>query len=204
MAGKILVQLARVRMNVVRMVLVAVLFTFASISKAQDEETEAELEMAVAEIKLSFSQTDTSKTCKAVVMSGDSAVKETEVRFYVRRSFSLLPIDKAAETDENGEAFVDFPMDLPGDENGMLYVVAKIEEDDTYGTVESAAEIKWGVPPEAVEDHWGQRSLSASRDKAPMYLIIVSNLIIATIWGVLIYIIFQVYRIKKAGKLAKK
>jgi hypothetical protein len=45
------------------------------------------------------------------------------------------------------------------------------------------------------------RSLSASRDKAPAYLIIASNTIIAIIWGTLIYIIFQIYRIKKEGRV---
>ena len=157
-----------------------------------------------AVIKLSFSQHDSVRTCKATVTSENAPVKEIEVHFYVQRSYSLLPIGKAIETDENGEASADFPTDLPGDKNGNYVAVAKIEDDDTYGNVETQGEVKWGVLPESEKDKWNNRSLSASREKAPMYLIIASNLIIAVIWGTIIFIIFQIFRIKKEGNLLKK
>jgi len=157
-----------------------------------------------ATIKLSFAQTDSTKTCSAKVTSDNNPVKGTEIHFYVKRMFSLLPIGKTKETDENGMASVDFPMDLPGDKSGNIIALAKIEEDDTYGTVETQAEIKWGVLPNTENDHWGNRSLSASREKAPMYLIVVSNIIIAVIWGTIFYIIYQIFRIRKESKLLKK
>lgn len=174
-----------------------VVLLFSSVKLFADDEKHAT-------IKLSFAQTDTTKTCTAIVTSDTSVVKEIEVQFYVKRMFSLLPIGKAKETDENGLATTEFPMDLPGDESGNIIVIARVEENDTYGTVETQAEIKWGVIPNTEEDHWGNRSLSASREKAPMYLIIVSNIIIAVIWGTIFYIIFQIFRIRKASKLLKQ
>jgi hypothetical protein len=83
-------------------------------------------------------------------------------------------------------------------------VITKIEDDDVYGTVESQSEIKWGFHSEGEKDNWNNRSLSASREKAPMYLIIASNLIIAVIWGTIFYVIYQLVRIRKASKLLKK
>jgi hypothetical protein len=163
---------------------------------AEDEKT--------ATIKLSFSQHDSVRTCKATVTSENTPVKEIEVHFYVQRSYSLLPIGKAIATDENGEASADFPTDLPGDKNGNYVAVVKIEDDDTYGNVETQQEIKWGVQPEVQKDKWNSRSLSASREKAPMYLIVASNLIIAVIWGTILYVIFQIFRIKKEGRVFKK
>jgi hypothetical protein len=115
-----------------------------------------------------------------------------------------LPIENGITTDENGVASVEFPMDLPGDSAGNLTVIARIEDHEVYGTVESKVNVKWGIPPSGGHDHWANRSLSASRDKAPTYLIVASNLIIAIIWGTLIYIIFQVFRIRNARRITNK
>jgi hypothetical protein len=162
--------------------------------------TQAE-EEKTANIKLIFEQTDSTYSCKAVVTSENAPVKEKEVSFYVKRMYSLLPIQTGVETDENGEAVANFPLDLPGDNNGNIVVVAKIEDDDDFGTVESGAAVKWGIIPHNEHDSWGSRSLSASRDKAPTILIIVSNSIIALIWGTLLYVFYQVIRIRKASKM---
>ncbi|MBK5285791.1 MAG: hypothetical protein JJE25_10350 [Bacteroidia bacterium] len=174
------------------------LFLFLPSEKlfAEDEKT--------ATIKIMFSPTDTTKTCSAVVMSDNQPVEGIELHFYVKRMFSLLPIGKTKETDENGVASVNFQNDIPGDKSGNIIAVVKIEDDETYGTVETKAEIKWGIIPSSENDSWGNRSLSASREKAPMYLIIVSNIIIAIIWGTIFYVIFQIFRIRKASKLLNK
>ncbi len=158
-----------------------------------------------ADIKLTFAQTDSTRTCKATVTSNNISVKEIEVHFYVQSMYALLPIGDAVATDSAGEALAEFPMDLPGDKNDNYVAVVKIEEDDTYGTVESKGNVKWGVSVKENENEvWGSRSLSASREKAPMYLIVVSNLIIGVIWGTIFYVIFQIFRIKKESRLLKK
>lgn len=177
-------------------ILLLLLSPFVNVCLAQDEEKEAV-------IKLSFDQNDSERICKAVVTSDGMPVKETEVHFYVKRMYSLLPIEKAVETDTAGEATMLFPLDLPGDKNGNLIVVAKIEDDDNFGTVDVEAPVKWGAAQMGEKEEWGMRSLSASRDKAPMVLIIVSNTIIAIIWGTLIFVIYQIVRIRKASHLVK-
>ena len=166
---------------------------------AQDEEVAAAMEEAV--IHLTFSHTDTTRICTALVTSGGKPVPEKEVHFYIKRMYSLLPVGNAVETDTTGTSVMEFPLDMPGDERGYYTVVSKIEDDDTFGTVEESAEVKWGVSPPGERIHTEYRSLSASRENAPAYLILVSNLIIAVIWGVLIYIVIQVFRIRKASRL---
>jgi len=165
-------------------------------SSAQDEKK--------ATMTLSFIRQDSVKLCNATVLSDKIPVKGTDVHFYIKRSFSLLPVGKAIETDENGEASVNLPMDIPGDQNGNVIVVAKIEDDDNFGNVETSAGIKWDVLPDKHNDTWGSRSLSASREKAPMFLIIASNLIIAVIWGTIFYVVLQIFRIRKESQLLKK
>ena len=156
---------------------------------------------AQATIKLKFTATgDSIKVCKAIVTAADKPVKEISVKFYAKRFFSLLPIGKAVVTNDEGEATVTFPNDLPGNATGNITVIAKIEEDDTYGTVEAQDSIKWGLIKAAdSEDVWAERSLSASRDKAPTYLIIASNAIIVGVWLTLAYVMFSLYKIKKAS-----
>jgi hypothetical protein len=160
-------------------------------------------ETKTANIALSFSQTDTTKTCTATVTSNGLAVAGPEVHLYVKRMYSLLPIGKVAAADSQGVVKFNFPMDLPGDKNGMLTVIAKIEKDDNYGNAETQAEVKWGVSPTNESYNWNDRSLSASREKAPMLLVIASVVIIVIIWGTIFYIIFQLFRIKKAARIVK-
>jgi hypothetical protein len=156
-----------------------------------------------ANIAINFVKQDSLNVCQATVTSAGTPVKETAVHFYAKRMFSLLPLGKAVSTDENGMAKVKIPVDLPGDNAGSIVVIAKIEDDDNFGTVESQATLH-GAPVPENKDEWANRSLSASREKAPAYLIITSNIIIAGIWGTLVYIIFQVYLIRKNSRLIKK
>lgn len=163
---------------------------------AQDEKT--------AVIRLIFSQTDSSKTCTALVTSDSLPVAGTEIHLYAKRYYSLLPVGKVTATDEKGEAAIEFPTDLPGDKNGMIDLIAKIEGDEKYGDAETQSSVKWGGIPHVESYNWGDRSLAASREKAPMFLVVVSNLIIVLIWGTLVYLVYLLYRIKKSGRRLKK
>lgn len=161
-------------------------------------------EQKQATLKLSFTETDSTRTCKATLLSDNLPVKETEVHLYVKGYYSLLPVGKVVATDENGEAEINFPMDLPGDKNDLIVVIAKVEKDAIYGNVETQAVIKWGVASKSESYDWGSRSLSASREKAPTILVVASILAIALIWGVIFYVIFQLVEIKKSARIIKK
>jgi hypothetical protein len=160
-------------------------------------------EPKVATLKLSFSQTDSTKTCIATLLSDSLPVKETEVHLYVKGLYTLLPVGKVVSTDENGEASFEFPTNLPSSKKGMLDIVAKVEKNEIYGNVETQSSVKWGVTPVSEVD-WANRSLSASREKAPMTLVVVSTLIIVLIWGTIFYIISQLFVIKKSGRVPVK
>jgi len=171
-------------------------------SLAQDEEeTEGSDEYQEASIELLFNATDSTRTLTARVTSDTVPVEGVEVHFYVLRLFREMELGYGEETDEDGKARVSFPMDLMGDKNGMLVVMARIVEDDTYGDVETRAKVRWGIPfKKQLKDPWTQRSLSASRSKAPTILILASNLIIAVIWGTILYVVYLFFRIRKLGK----
>jgi len=169
--------------------LFAVLLFSSVISLAQDKE---------AKMTILFEKHDTIRMCRVFVTSEDKPVAEVSVKIYVQRLFSLLPVGDAVSTDENGDAEFIFPDDIPGDSKGMLTVFAKIEDDENYGNLETKGEIRWGLIKS--KSNPMERSLSASRDKAPIYFIIASNLIIAGIWGTLIYVIFQLFKIRRISR----
>ena len=176
--------------------LLLVVLGLISINRVWADETKT------AEIKLSFHAQDSLKTCHALVMSEGKPLANVAVKFYAKRLYSLLPLGGDITTGEDGIASLDFPKDLPGDEKDNIIVIAKIEDDEHVANCQSQATINWGVKIKN-NDHWNSRSLSAARDKAPTVLIIVSNIIITVIWGVIAYVVVQVFRIRKSSSRIK-
>ncbi len=183
------------RLSRILPVIIFLLFISHSI-KAQDS-----LQL---KLSLQFLTTDTTKTVQASLTSMGKPVAGPEIHLYVKGLYSLLPIGKVVATDATGLANFSFPMDLPGHKDGMLTVVAKLEKDEKYGSMQTAYEINWGAERKSEPTHWSDRSLSASREKAPMVLVISSVLIIVFIWGTIFFVIYQLFRIKKAAKLINK
>ena len=185
--------------------LIVVVFSLPIGLFAQDEPTEDEATSS-ATIKLTFDEVDSVKVCKATVVADNKPVEGVEVKFFAKRFFGILPLipnGKSIATNENGEAIVDFPQELPGDSNGTIVVIAKVEEDENYGDFETVDSVKWGsiISLAEQEEEWHQRSLSATGDRAPIYLLSAAGVIIVIVWGILMYVIYSLVRIKKAGKI---
>jgi hypothetical protein len=148
-------------------------------------------------IQLDTLVTDSSRIIKATVFKGTETMKETGVIFLADRLFMPVKLDKPVMTDENGEADFIFPATLPGDESGNVTIIARLEDDET---IENIMIIPWGKKIVTKSDVY-DTSLFAARNRAPLYLVIVSNLIILGIWGTMGYVLFLLFfRMKKYGK----
>lgn len=157
-----------------------------------------EEEMQEALITLNFQDTEEGKTITAHVTDSEgNPVEELDLFFFVKRTFSLLPIGDAFNTtDEEGKVTVVFPQDLPGDEEGNVTVVVKIMESDLYSDLSVEAQKNWGVIPEY--DHSEeQRSLVATSANAPWSLVLSTSLLILATWYIYWYIIHVLYKISK-------
>ena len=153
-----------------------------------------------AKISLSFSEKDSVRQVIANLTNAGTAVKDIDIHFYVKKSFGLLPLEgDFTTTDENGEASVDFPTDLPGDLSGNVIVIAKVEDDEKLGNLETMKTVNWGIPVKA-EPKVAVRSLTSSGDNAPWPLAITVTSLIVIVWGIIFYILYQLILIKKAGK----
>ena len=153
------------------------------------------------ELKAEFIDQDTLKWIRAIVLEkigpgSFTPVKDIPVQFLVIRPFNMLAIAEQTSTDADGKATILFPDDLPGDATGHLVAVIKVDDSDDYGTIEKRTDIQWGVPT-IFSDNTVKRSLWAAGANAPLYLLILTNGLIIATWGIIFYILFQVYRISR-------
>jgi sensor histidine kinase YesM len=156
-------------------------------------------EMQDAIVTLSFEEDDESRTiiAKAVDQEGNPIV-DLEMYFYVQRTLSLLPIgDDFSYTDDDGIIEVEFPKDLPGDENGNVIIYTKIMDSDLYNDLTLKNEKNWGVPIVIEDPKDEKRSLWAAAANAPMSLIFIVSSLILAVWYVICYIFYKLYRISK-------
>lgn len=167
---------------------IMILFSI-TISNAQDKE---------AKISLTFEKADSLYVCKALVTSEGIPVSEVPVNLSVKRLFSNLPIGDAVATDSTGVATFEVPQDIPS-RNGKLTIFANIVDDENYMNTEASEIVDWGTVVVNDNSYVEDRSISAGRDKAPIYFITVSLLIILLIWGTLVYAVLQVFKIKRLG-----
>jgi hypothetical protein len=175
---------------------------FVAESKKFEEQT-TETEITKARVELVLFEADSTRKVGAKLMTlKEGKWIETpgvEMRLFVRRLLSDLPIgENAVTTDDAGDVSADFKMTIPGDTKGNIIIGAKLDDNDTYGTIVAMKFAKWGVPQKA--DHsFYERSLWASRDKTPIWLLVFPNVIIVTVWGFIFYMVYLIFRIRKVG-----
>lgn len=155
-----------------------------------------------AEIKLDFSEEEGKKLITAAVVetfedSLGSPVPDLDVYFYVERTFKPLPIgDIFNTTDEEGKVTIEFPADLPGDYDGHVNIIARIQESDEFQDTEVSEIIAWGVPLE-IDNTANKRSLWAAGANAPIPLLILVNSLILIVWSIIFYLIYELFKISR-------
>ncbi len=122
-----------------------------------------------------------------------------EVVFYVKRYFGNLPIGDVIPTNQVGTAAIEFPENIPGDEEGKIEIIAGFKDQNVYGTVIKSIELDWGIPLH-FENFVLERSLWGPNDRVPLWLLFSYLIITGGVWLTIIYVIFQMTRIKKAGR----
>ena len=136
-----------------------------------------------------------SATIKDVFL--DSLLAEKLLNVNVKRLFKSLPIGEEFNyTDENGTILVPVEEGIPGID-GNLVVEVILSDSDDYGTVKALVNTPFGKPV-VFDDTFDKRTLWSSRDKTPIFILIFANLLIFTIWGIFIYLIINLFKIKKS------
>jgi hypothetical protein len=129
-------------------------------------------------------------------------VKGVEVILAVRRLASDLNINETPTftTDSTGKVAGDFKRDsIPGDAKGNITLVAKIVDNDQYGNLVIEKSVPWGAKFTPVST-FNKRTLFATRNKAPVWLLFIVYSIVISVWGILIILVFNLIKIKKLGR----
>lgn len=183
-------------------------FIGVSAETKEFDASDTDLDIAKARITLDTLSDEDTKSIRVTVQQWkDSSwvdAPEVEVKVGVSRLGGFLPVDKAEDytTDSLGQATADFTIDsLPGDAKGNVTLVAIVEDNDQFGTLVIEKEVPWGVSPavSAMID-FNRRTLWATREKAPYWLLFMAYSITFSVWGVLLYLIVQLRRISRLGR----
>ena len=155
-------------------------------------------------IEISFPQKDSINNVQVRVSAkNDKGVNETvqdiPVEFYVKRLFCLFRFG-SEKTDASGLCTADFPNNIPGDTTGKLIVVAKVLDNETYGTVGASLDFK-GANPLILE---AKQKRGLGDTDAPLWMVYTLLVLLSGVWINVFYVIGLVIRINIQGKKALK
>ena len=129
------------------------------------------------------------------VATGEPILEES-LNVEVDRLFRALPIGEEFNyTDENGTILVPIEERIPG-VDGILTFAVILNESDDYGTVKAIVKAPIGTPI-VDESTYDDRTMWSPRNKTPLFLLIFPNLLILGMWGLIVYLFFNLYKISK-------
>ncbi|MGE5107694.1 MAG: hypothetical protein ACM3H8_09125 [Sphingobacteriales bacterium] len=182
--------------------------TFIAIAEANKkfDETKAEVAVSKAHIILDTVAGAETKSINVKLTEFKNGewvpVKGVEMKIGVKCLGGELPVSDEASytTDSTGEVIAEFKRDsLPGDKRGILTLVAKVEDNDTYGNLVVEKKIPWGINLKYENNFFDKRTLWSTRTRTPFWLLFMAYSIITAVWGVIFYLVFQIAKIKRMG-----
>lgn len=123
----------------------------------------------------------------------ETTIPETNLSVYVKRMFSALKVGEGA-TDENGESTIEIPNSLPGDEKGNITLMARLEDNEVYGNLETAVIQKWGIP---VSNESKELPRALWSPDPPLWMLITFIVLMTLVWGHYLVIIYELFRLRK-------
>jgi hypothetical protein len=128
-------------------------------------------------------------------------VKGVDLKIAIKRLGGDLNVSETPTytTDSLGAVSADFKQaGLPGDSAGDIVLVARVEDNDVYGSLTTEKIVPWGTATQYVSP-FSTRSLYARRGHSPLWLEWMAYGIIAGVWGVLIFLFVQIRNLKRLG-----
>jgi hypothetical protein len=164
----------------------------------------AKADLSVGRAKILIDTTSDKKIIASVFELKDTSwvpVKAVDVTIAIKRLDAYLNVNETATfaTDSTGQASADFKRDnIPGDANGNIVIVAKVDDNDQYGNLLIEKTVPWGAKFIPV-NNFNKRTLFATSGKSPIWLLLIAGSIVISVWGVLIMLVINLIKIKKLG-----
>lgn len=116
----------------------------------------------------------------------------------LKRLYGSLQIgEESYQTDESGSVLVPLGDPMPGIGGNLTFEIV-LNESDTYGTLKAIVSTAIGTPIHD-ESTFDQRTMWSPPTKTPLYLLVFPSLIMLVVWGPLLILIFNLYRISKSN-----
>jgi hypothetical protein len=113
---------------------------------------------------------------------------------YVKRQFFPLKIGEGKTDSTTGTASIEIPNNLPGDAEGNIVLMGRLDESETYGMLEATSTQKWGVPV-STKINIEERALWSTHP--PLWMLITFIVLMVAVWGHYIVIVFELFRLRK-------
>lgn len=126
----------------------------------------------------------------------DSVVIGQSLTVQVQRLFKPLLLEEFNETDENGTILVPIPAGIPG-VDGNITIEVVLNDSNEFGTVKAIVNAPIGIQI-VDESTFDERTMWSPRNKTPFFLLILPNLLTLGIWGFIIYLISNLFKINKS------
>lgn len=179
-------------------------FVVVAEASGKGEEATTEYEITKSKITIDTSTADGVRSITVKVMSKGkddwTPAKDVEMKIGVSRLGGILSAgdEETYTTDSTGSITVEFKKDsLPGDVNGNFQLMAKVDDNDQFGNLVVSKTVPWGTSLKAEKNFFSQRTLWSTRFRTPYWLLFMAYSIVIGVWGTIIYLIFQIVKIKK-------
>ncbi len=123
----------------------------------------------------------------------ETPVPELTIGIYAKRLFNPLKLGEGT-TDENGEATIEIPNNLPGDAKGNITFLGRLDENETYGNLEASVVQKWGKP---ISDKIEEQPRALWSSHPPLWMLITFIILMSVVWGHYLVIVYQLIRLRK-------
>lgn len=117
-----------------------------------------------------------------------------DLAVYVKREFFPLKIGEGKTDSTTGTASIEIPNNLPGDAQGNIVLIGRLDESETYGMLEATSTQKWGVPV-STKINIEERALWSTHP--PLWMLITFIVLMVAVWGHYIVIVFELFRLRK-------
>jgi len=181
-------------------------FIVVAEGSSKEEETSSEFTITKTKIAIDTSTVDSVRSITATVMKLENnewiPAADVEMKLGIKRLGGILSGGEEATytTDSTGTATAEFNKDkLPGDLHGNIILVASVQDNDDFGNLSIEKQVPWGIAEKPNTHFFDQRALWATQFKTPYWLLFMVYSIGLGIWATLLYLLFQLFKIKKLG-----
>jgi hypothetical protein len=154
------------------------------------------------DIEIFLKTSDGSGNIQAMVTgmeeTGPSPIPGVEIQLFAKRTFGNLLLSEST-TNEEGIAICMPPLDLPGDSEGKVNIIARLSDEEKFGTVLKDTAMTIGIPvtPVSLVE---KRAMWNIQSKAPYWILITYLAGVLIVWGLIFFVMVELRSIFKIGQ----